>query len=114
MSLLGELKAIFTDLKIPCETAVFSGKAPNRYVVLTPLVDTFVLHGDNTPNMDVEEVRISLFDKGNYLEAKSRIEQALMSNEITIAARRYVDHEDDTGYNNYAIDVAKNYLLGGN
>ena len=114
MSLLSQLKTICDGLSIPCQTAVFSGKAPDKYVVLTPLVDSFDLHGDNKPKVDIEEVRISLFDKGNYLETKKLIETALISNEITITARRYVGHEDDTGYNNYAIDVANYYLIGGN
>jgi hypothetical protein len=29
--------------------------------------------------------------------------------EFTITQRRYVAHEDDTGYHNYAIDAQKHY-----
>lgn len=109
MSLLSELAEIAKRLKIPARTAVYSGKPPNEYLVFTPLYDSFELHADNSPGIDVQEVRISLFSKGNYNQIKSKIIRALISADITITARKYVGHEDDTGYNHYAIDVAKEY-----
>lgn len=111
MSLLSEVKAILEGLDIPVETGVFSKTPPDRYAVLTPLSDTFNLFSDNVPEMDIEEIRISLFDKGNYLVTKRRITKAIISSEITITDRRYVGHENDTGYHHYAIDVAKNYSI---
>ncbi len=111
MSLLTELKAIANTLKIPAETSVFSGVAPNTYIVFTPILDEYELFADNKPNVDVEEVRISLFDKGNYLSVKKKIEKAVLDAEITITDRRYIGHEDDTGYHHYAIDVAKHYEI---
>ena len=42
---------------------------------------------------------------------KRQITSALLSSEITITDRRYIGHENDTGYHHYAIDVAKNYSL---
>lgn len=110
MSLLSELKTIITGLGLPVETGVFSGIPPDRYTVLTPLSDTFDMYADNRPEVDVEEVRISIFDKGNYLSVKRQITAALLSSDITITDRRYVGHENDTGYNHYAIDVAKEYI----
>ena len=111
MSILSEVKTILTGLNIPVETGVFSDTPPDRYAVLTPLADSFDLFSDNTPEEDVEEIRISLFDKGNYLPVKRQITSALLSSEITITDRRYIGHENDTGYHHYAIDVAKNYSL---
>lgn len=111
MSLLSELAEIAKRLKIPASTAVYSGKTPDEYLVFTPLYDCFELHSDNKPEIDVQEVRISLFSKGNYNQIKSKIIRALISADITITARKYVGHEDDTGYNHYAIDVAKEYGL---
>ncbi len=109
MSLLSELVTILDGLSIPVETGVFSKQPPNRYAVLTPILDSFELFADNKPEQDVEEVRISLYDKGNYQSAKRQIEAALLSADITITDRRYVSREDNTGYHHYAIDVAKNY-----
>lgn len=109
MSLLSELVTILDGLSIPVETGVFSKQPPNRYAVLTPILDSFELFADNKPEQDVEVVRISLYDKGNYQSAKRRIEAALLSADITITDRRYVSREDNTGYHHYAIDVAKNF-----
>ena len=109
MSLLSELTEIAKWLKISASTAVYSGKPPDEYLVFTPLYDSFEIHADNKPEIDVQEVRISLFSKGNYNQIKSKIIRALISADITITARKYVGHEDDTGYNHYAIDVAKEY-----
>lgn len=111
MSLLSELTEIAKRLKIPASTTVYSDKPPDEYLVFTPLYDSFEIHSDNKPEIDVQEVRISLFSKGNYNQTKSKIIRALISADITITARKYVGHEDDTGYNHYAIDVAKEYGL---
>ena len=111
MSLLAELNTIIYSLGIPVETGIFSETPPDRYAVLTPLSDSYELFSDNTPGQDIEEVRISLFDKSNYLAIKKRLATALLSAGITITDRRYIGHEDDIGYHHYAIDVAKNYEL---
>lgn len=111
MSLLSEVKTVIESAGVPVETGVFSDTPPGRYAVLTPLADTFDLFSDNTPEEDVEEVRISLFDKGNYIPVKRQITRLLLASEITITDRRYIGHEDDTGYHHYAIDVAKNYSI---
>ena len=111
MSLLSELKDIATECGLPVETGVFSGAAPEEYLVLTPLSDTFDLFGDNTPEIDVQEVRLSLFTTGSYTEVKNALVRLLLAADMTITARRYIGHEGDTGYHNYAIDVAKLYQL---
>ena len=111
MSLLSELKDIATECGLPVETGVFSGAAPEAYLVLTQLSDTFDLFGDNTPEIDVQEVRLSLFTKGSYTEVKNALVRLLLAADMTITARRYIGHEGDTGYHNYAIDVAKLYQL---
>ncbi len=111
MSLLSELKALIEAEKIPVETGVFTDKAPDSYVVLTPIVDTFGVFSDNRPQNEIQEVRISLFDKGSYTAKKNRLVRTLLEAELTITDRRYIGHEDDTGYHHYAIDVANNYEM---
>jgi hypothetical protein len=56
-------------------------------------------------------VRVSLFTKGNYLKTARLITSSLLSAGFVITDRRFIGHESDTGYNNYAIDVAKEYGL---
>ena len=111
MSLLADLNTIAKQLDIAVETGLFSEPAPAEYLVLTPLADTFEIHADNAPELDVQEVRISLFTKGSYTKRKEAIVRALLEAGITITERRYIGHDEDTGYHNYAIDVANYYEM---
>ncbi len=60
---------------------------------------------------EVQEVRISLFVKGNYTGLRDMIVKAIRSNDITITEKRYISHEDNTGYNHYSVDVVQKYRL---
>lgn len=111
MSLLSELNAIAKEKGIAVETGVFTDMAPNEYLVLTPMVDTFDLHADNMPGLDIQEVRLSLYTKGSYTKWKNTLVRSLLGADITITDRRYIGHEDDSGYHHYAIDVAKSFEL---
>lgn len=107
MSLLAELKTIIEAIGVPVETGVFSSPAPERYAVLTPLFESYELFSDNLPTQDISEVRISLFDKGNYNALKKQVEKAILNADITITDRRYISREDTTGFFHYVIDTAK-------
>ena len=111
MSFLEELNILLTGLGLSVETGIFSEKAPDEYIVITPLADTFELHADNRPQYETQEARLSLFSKGNYIQRKNAVVRTLLAEDFTITSRLYVGHEDDTGYHHYAIDVAKNYEL---
>ena len=113
MTILEELNDLLSNLGIPVETGEFSDSAPDTYSVLTPLTDRFEVYGDNLPLIDVNEVRISLFIKGNYLETKRQITQALLQADFTITDRLFVGFEKDTRYFHLAIDVAKHYEMEG-
>ena len=113
MSLLSELITLLDTLQIPVETGVFNGKAPETYVVITPLTDTFALYAGDCPQYEVQEARLSLFSQGNYRPLKRQIEKAMLAAGITMTDRRYIGHEDDTGYHHFAIDAAKHYELEG-
>lgn len=110
MSLLSELNTIAGSCGIPVETGVFTDPAPDTYLVLTPLSDTFDLHADDRPGIDTQEVRLSLFCKENYTKNKNRLVKAALNADMTITDRRYIGFETDTGYHHYAIDVAKSYV----
>jgi len=109
MSLLLDLNTALASIGIPIETGVFSGVPPDAFLVITPLSDTFLIHADNKPQHETQEARLSLFCKGNYQQKKIQIVQALLRADFTITDRRYIGHEDDTGFFHYAIDVAKDY-----
>jgi hypothetical protein len=113
MSLLAEINGVLTALDIPVETGVFSGVPPDEYAVLTPLTDGFSLFADDRPLIDVSEVRLSLFMKGNYLKRVASIVSTIIAKDITVTDRRYIGHENDTGYHNYCIDCAQSSVWEG-
>ncbi|MDS1005604.1 hypothetical protein FDF18_03140 [Clostridium sporogenes] len=111
MNILLELNKIVGGLGILVETGVFKDKAPDEYVVITPLADTFDVHADNRPQFEIQEARLSLFSKNNYQVRKNQLVRAFLDADFTVTDRRYIGHEDDTDYHHYAIDVAKEYEL---
>ncbi|HHW46957.1 MAG TPA: hypothetical protein GXX17_08685, partial [Clostridiales bacterium] len=64
MSILSDLNSLLDTLGIPVETGVFSGVPPDEYLVITPMTDTFEVFADNRPQVETQEVRLSLFIKG--------------------------------------------------
>ena len=111
MSVLEDIQSTIIPLEIPIETGVFSNKAPDKYIVVVPLADTFELMADNMPQIDVQEARLSVFCKGSYTRMKNQIIRALLANDFTITARQYIGYETDTGYHHYNVDVAKYYNM---
>lgn len=111
MSILADIQTVVTPLDIPIETGVFKDEAPERYIVVTPIADTFGLHVDNAPGVDVQEARLSLYSQGNYIKEKNRLVKALLADDFTITDRRYIGYESETGYHHFAVDVAKHYEM---
>lgn len=105
--LLQRLASICKILQLPCETGAYrDSPAPDSFVVLTPIADVFDLHAANSPGVQIEHVRLSLFTSGNYLPLRDAITRALGREDITVEARTYVGYEVETGYHHYAIDCA--------
>lgn len=109
MSILTDLNAVCSELGIPVETGIFSDEAPDTYIVITPLSDTFDLHADNAPGVDVQEARLSLYAKGSYTALKNRLVRMLLRNDFTVTGRMYNGYETDTGYHHYTVDAAQYY-----
>lgn len=108
MNALNELISLLSPI-IPVETINFTHTAPSEYAVLVPLIDEDVCFCNDSPGYEMQEVRISIFTKHNYVKLKNRIVRVLRNADFTITEKRYIDHEDDTGYYHYAIDTAKLY-----
>lgn len=113
MSVLSDINETLEPLGIPLETGIFKGQAPDTYIVVVPMADSFELHADNIPGCDVQEARISLYAKGSYTKDKNAIVRALLSADFTITDRRYIGYETETGYFHYNVDVAKHYGMEG-
>jgi hypothetical protein len=111
VSVLSDINATLEPLGIPLETGVFKDEAPDKYIVVVPMADSFELHADNTPEYDVQEARISMYAKGSYTKEKNAIVRALLGADFTITDRRYIGYETETGYFHYNVDVAKHYEM---
>ena len=109
MSTLADLNTALATLGIPLETGVFTEQAPDRYIVIVPLTDTFAVNADNAPSYDVQEARVSLYSKGNYTKDKNRIIRCVLGADFVITGRQYIGYETETGYHHYVVDVAKHY-----
>ncbi|GHV48708.1 hypothetical protein FACS189499_08690 [Clostridia bacterium] len=121
MSLLSELNTLLSPLA-PVETGIFSGselsvhwtvRTPDEYFILTPLSNDFDVFADNRPNVDIQNVRVSLYSKKNYNQLLSLITIRLMDAEIIITERRYIGYESDTNYHHYMVDVSKYFTING-
>ena len=111
MSVLADIQTALSVLDIPIETGAFTDTAPAKYIVVVPIADTFDLHADNAPGIDVQEARLSLYVQGNYLADKKALVKTLLGADFTITDRRYIGYETETGYHHYAVDVAKYYEM---
>ncbi len=105
--LLERILTVTDQLDLPCAVGLFTASpAPATYVVLTPLADVFDVFADNTPGIEVEEVRLSIFTKTNYLPIRDQLTKALIEAGLVVTARRYIGFEADTGFHHYSIDIA--------
>lgn len=105
--LLENLSQIAKQLGLAYAVSCYTDSpAPDTYLVFTPLTDSFEIFADNTPGVEIEEARISLFTKTNYLALRDQIAKALISARLVITGRRYIGYEADTGFHHYSIDVS--------
>lgn len=109
MNILADIKQTLTPLGIPLETGVFTNTAPDTYIVVVPMSDSFALNADDAPSYDVQGARVSLYSKSNYLRDKNRIIRSLLGADFTITGRQYIGFETDTAYHHYVVDVEKHY-----
>ena len=109
MSMLEELNTIVASAGLPVETGVFSKAAPDAYVVITPISEHFELFADNAPGMNIEEARLSLFSKGNYVVKKNLLVRMFLSAGYLVTERRYIGYEEETGYHHVIVDLAHEY-----
>lgn len=108
--LLEQLSGIAERLELPYAVGLYAETpAPDTYLVFTPLVDSLEVFADNTPGIEIEEVRVSVFTKANYLAVRDQLTRALIDSGLTVTARRYVGYEPDAGFHHYSIDVATHH-----
>lgn len=105
--LLERIRAVADQLGVSFEVGLSrQTPPPDTYLVATPLSDELTVFADNTPGIEIEEARISLFTKTNYLGLRNQLTRALIDAGLTVTARRYIGYEADTGFHHYSIDVS--------
>ena len=111
MIILHSLKAICDDRKLPVMTGGYippqGEAAPTTYIVLTPMDDELTAYADDMPHLEIQSARLTLFSKSNYLSLRESLRDAILAAGLTISDMRFIEHEPDTGYYHYAIDVEK-------
>jgi hypothetical protein len=104
-----ELQTILEPLGLPVETGVFTNEAPDRYLVVVPLIDEFENYADDLPLADIQEARISIYAKYNYQPIKDQIVRAVLAAGMSVTARQFIEYETETGYYHYNVDVVHCY-----
>lgn len=66
------------------------------------MLDVFA---DNTPGVEIEHVRVSVFTTGNYLPLRDQLTALFLEAGITIEARSYITFEAETCYHHYVFDL---------
>ncbi|MEW6859868.1 hypothetical protein [Trueperella pyogenes] len=108
--LLEVVTGVCEALAIPVRVSLFTPTPlPDTFAVTTPLGDDLRLWADGSPGVEIEEARLSLYTRGNYLPLRDHVTAALLAAGVTITGRTYVAFEDETGYHHYAIDLAAHH-----
>lgn len=106
-TLLETLTRICGQLGLPVSVGNHAATpAPDTYVVLVPLAETFEVFAGDQPGAEIIEVRASLFTKTDCQPVAQALTAALLEAGVTITARRYIGFEDDTKYHHWAVDAA--------
>lgn len=108
-NILKEVKTVLDGAKVPNEVGAFNKEpAPETFAVVVPLNEMFE-NADDYPQQEVQAARIALYSKHNYRQIARTITEGLLAAQMSVSDRRYVEHEDDTGYHHYEIEIEKNY-----
>ena len=84
-------------------------KNSESYATIIPLYDGLYVFADNKPSIEVSEIELAVYSKGNYLKLVKDISTLLIDSGFTITSRRYIEYEKDTKLHHYIIDVAMEF-----
>jgi hypothetical protein len=113
-NLLSELNELIKGLDLHVVTGVhgadlFDIPDKNAYAVLIPMDYTLNEYADDAPCEELQEVRISLFHRDDFMKIMRRLTVALLEAGLNITDRRYIGWERGERYHHYVIDVSKSY-----
>lgn len=109
MTTLEKLNHICDTVGVQCMTGDLEGNRPDsppdRYVVLVPISDNLDEYSDDRPAVERNSVLLSIYSKTNYRVLRTQLRDAILAEGLSITGMAYIEHETDTGYYHYEIDV---------
>lgn len=111
MSISQKIISALKPLNLPVTLIENPVRTASEYIVLIPIADSFPVYANNRPIAEVNEMELAVYIKGNYLDLIDKILKQLITAELTITDRRYVEYEAATKFHHYAIDVAVENLF---
>lgn len=109
MSIYELIISTLIPLSIPVTINQNTDKKANEYITLIPLYDGFDVYADNKPVIDIKEVELAIYKKGNYIKLVEQITKLLIDSGFTITVRKYIEYEEDTKLHHYIIDIAMEF-----
>ncbi len=111
MSISQRIISALKPLNIPITLVENPVRTASEYIVLIPIADTFSAFANDRPLAEINEMELAVYIKGNYLDLIDKILKQLITAELTITDRRYVEYEAATKFHHYVIDVAMENLF---
>lgn len=111
MSISQKIISALKPLNLPVTLIENPVRTASEYIVLIPIADSFPVYANNRPIAEVNEMELAVYIKGNYLDLIDKILKQLITAELTLTDRRYVEYEAATKFHHYAIDVAVENLF---
>jgi hypothetical protein len=96
-------------INIPVSINENVDKKAESFIIIIPLYDGFDVFADNMPGVEINEIELAVYSKGNYLKLVKDISALLLGTGFTITGRRYIEYEKDTKLHHYIIDVAMEF-----
>lgn len=96
-------------LNIPVAFNENLDKQSSQYVSMIPIQEGFIAYSDNKPGMEIIEVELAVYTKGNYIDLAREITRLLIEAGFTIRNRKYIEFKEDTKLHHYVIDVAMEF-----
>lgn len=109
MSIYELIRDTLQSLNIPVSINENVDKNAVSFIIIIPLYDGFDVFADNKPGIEINEVELAIYTKGNYLKLVKDITDLLIEADFTITNRRYIEFEKDTKLHHYIIDVAMEF-----
>lgn len=110
-NILSEATGIINNMGVEVQTAVYSEKPPDKYVVIVPIEDEFAEFADNKPTLDKQSARIVILNKENPYRLRNNIVKALWNAGFSILTRKYSGFDAETKHHIMYVEIEGGYKV---